>query len=250
MKAAFASAEAFLDAFAGEMKSGGYLIRGASLPANASVGGCVVEVAIGAASAGELAAQIAANIPGVGVAVMFSDRAALEHLAQRVRSGDAAHGASDSHSSAPSDAGDAPEPPDEEPGHPPGSLGERIRAMTVPEKMQLALSGDRDARAHLLRDTNKALHMYVLKNPRLGVDEVTYAAKLATLSPDALNYIAGHKDWSVSPGVVAALVRNPKTPVPMVLKLLPRVPMQELKAIAKGGARMPIVQAARKLLAG
>jgi hypothetical protein len=36
--------------------------------------------------------------------------------------------------------------------------------------------------------------------------------------------------------------------VPLVLKLLPRVPMAELKVIAKGKGRAPIVQAARKLV--
>ena len=48
----------------------------------------------------------------------------------------------------------------------------------------------------------------------------------------------------------AAIARNPQAPVPLVLKLLPRVPPQELRAIAKGVGRAPIVQAARKLLNG
>jgi hypothetical protein len=39
-------------------------------------------------------------------------------------------------------------------------------------------------------------------------------------------------------------------PVPLVLKVLPRVPMQELRAIAKGSGRQPVVHAARKLISG
>jgi hypothetical protein len=38
--------------------------------------------------------------------------------------------------------------------------------------------------------------------------------------------------------------------MPLAIKLLSRVPMQDLKAIAKGAARQPIVQAARRILAG
>lgn len=50
--------------------------------------------------------------------------------------------------------------------------------------------------------------------------------------------------------VCTALVRNPKTPFALALKLLDRVPLNELRALAKGGAREQIVHAARKKLAG
>jgi hypothetical protein len=69
----------------------------------------------------------------------------------------------------------------------------------------------------------KVLHAYVLRNPRLGLDEVIYAAKMSSLSPDALKFIAEHQ-------------------------LLPRVPLAEVRVIAKGQGRAPIVQAARKLV--
>jgi hypothetical protein len=79
---------------------------------------------------------------------------------------------------------------------------------------------------------------------------VKAAARSATLAPEALRYIAEHRDWSMNPGVCTALVRNPKTPVPLALEALKRVPASELRAIAKGGARDQLVQAARRLLAG
>jgi hypothetical protein len=65
-----------------------------------------------------------------------------------------------------------------------------------------------------------------------------------------LKMIAEHREWGGNPGVCASLVRNPKTPMPLALRMLDKVPMNELKAIAKGGARDQIVQAARKRLAG
>ena len=116
--------------------------------------------------------------------------------------------------------------------------------------MQLALSGSRDERTALFRDTNKMLHVFVLKNPRLGLDEVQAAAKLPQLSPDALKMVAEHREWGSNPTVCASLVRNPKTPMPLALRMLDKVPLNDLKAIAKGGARDALVHAARKKLGG
>lgn len=224
------SVDSFLHAFDTEVASGGLLVRGATLAPGAALGPCTVEVRVEGQPPIEVPAQLAAAVPGVGVAVMFpGPPAALADLAAQLRGG------------SPEDEADTKQA---------GTLLARIKAMSVTEKMQLALSGERDARNLLLRDTNKALHLYVLRNPRIGLDEVMAAAKMATLSAEAIKHIAEHREWSVNPSVCAAIARNPQAPVPLVLKLLPRVPSQELRAIAKGVGRAPIVQAARKLLTG
>jgi len=242
--ASYASADQFLQVFRTEMAKGGVLIHGAILPPSASVGPCVVELRVGALAPVALDAQIAASIPGVGVAVMLPDRARLQAFAQSVQAGTAAPAAE----AAPAEESIAEEPAPEE-HEVPGTTGARLRGLTVAEKMSLALSGSREERTYLLRDTNKALHLYVLRNPRIGLDEVLYAAKLSTLAPDAIKFIAEHKEWGLNPSVCAAIARNPKTPVPLVLRILPRVPLQDIRAIAKGTGRAPIVQAARKILA-
>jgi hypothetical protein len=242
--AEFASAEDFLGCHQREISKGGLLVRGASLPAGASLGACVLGVSVAGQAPVEVPAQIAAAVPGVGVAVMFPGGAPapLAALAARLRA------PAEQAPETPVD--EEPEVEEAEPPAPPHNplMSARLAAMTVTEKMQLALAGDREARAYLLRDTNKVLHVYVLRNPRLGLDEVIYAAKMPSLSPDALKFIAEHREWGVNTTVCTALARNPRTPVPLVLKLLPRVPVSELKVIAKGQGRAPIVQAARKLV--
>ena len=122
--------------------------------------------------------------------------------------------------------------------------------MTAPQKMALALSGSREERFALMRDQNKVLHVYVLKNPRIGVDEVAYAAKLPSFSPDALKLIAENREWGGNATVCIALVRNPRTPLPIALRLLDKIPLSEVRALAKGGARDQIVHAARKKVNG
>ena len=229
LRAAFASPDEFLVAFDGEIARGGLLVRGAELGAAQAMSECRLSVEVAGSPPADVPARVAAVAPGVGVAVIFEGvPAALAALADGFR--------------APAEPA-----PDEAPR---GALTDRIKAMSVQQKMQLALSGGREERLALIRDPAKVAHVFVLKNPRIGIDEVLYAAKSPNLAPDAIKLIAEHKEWSVNAAICTALARNPKTPVPIALRLLDRVPMSELRAIAKGGARDQIVHAARKKVAG
>jgi hypothetical protein len=231
LEASWPTLEAYVATFDAEISRGGLLVRGASLsnaPAGAEVS---LSLRIGADPAVTVAARVAAIVPGVGVAVMF-DAAAKDTLA--------------SLKAPPLEAEVVVAEAEPERV---GPLSERMKTMTVNEKMQLALTGTRDERAAIFRDTNKSLHLFVLKNPRVALDEVQAAAKAANTSPDALKFIAEHREWGSSAAICASLVRNPKTPMPLALRALDKVAVNELRAIAKGGARDALVQAARKKLA-
>ncbi|MFT3709348.1 MAG: hypothetical protein QM817_17045 [Archangium sp.] len=227
--------EAFIVAFDAEISRGGLLVRGASI-ANAPAGPEVtLSVRIGADQPTTLAARVAAIIPGVGVAVMF-DAAAKDTLA--------------SLKAPPLEAEVVEAEVVEAEPERVGPLSERMKSMTVNEKMQLALTGTRDERQAILRDTNKSLHLFVFKNPRVGLDEVQAAAKAPNTSPDALKMIAEHREWGSNAAICASLVRNPKTPMPLAMRAIEKISVNELRAIAKGGARDALVQAARKKIAG
>lgn len=229
LKAEYATPDDYLAAHEAEVVKGGLLVRGASVEGVAAMAECSLQVVVGAQTAAEVSARVAAVVPGHGVAVVFAGAPTeLEALAGRLRSGEPLEG--------------------DRKSAPPGPVSERLKAMTVTQKMALALSCDRETRMALLRDTNKTLHIYVLKNPRVGLDEVQHAAKMPTLSPDAIKIIAEHKEWGLNSTVCTSLVRNPKTPMPLALRLLSRVPLSEIRAIAKGGARDQIVHAARKIV--
>jgi hypothetical protein len=230
LQVSYATAEEYLVAFNAEISRGGLLVRGASLTGVQAGAEVLLSVSVTGGSSADVPARLAAVVPGVGVAVMFTG---VPELLKDL--------------GAPAPFIDAEVVEEDEP--PPGPLSERLKKMTVTEKMQMAMTGTRDERTALFRDVNKSLHLFVLKNPRIGLDEVQAAAKSPMVSPDALKMIAEHREWGGNPGVCASLVRNPKTPMPMALRLLDKVPMNDLKAIAKGGARDQIVQAARKRLA-
>lgn len=248
LEASWPSIDAFISTFDAEIAKGGLLVRGASVgnpPAGAEVS---LAVRIGADQPLTISARIAAVIPGVGVAVMF-DAVAKDTLASlKSPPLEAEVVAADAPVvEAEVEAPDAPAAPEEKERV--GPLSERLKTMTVNEKMQLALTGTRDERQAILRDTNKSLHLFVFKNPRVGLDEVQAAAKAPNTSPDALKMIAEHREWGSNAAVCASLVRNPKTPMPLAMRAIEKVSVNELRAIAKGGARDALVQAARKKIA-
>lgn len=213
--AEFPSAAEYLAAFEKEIAQGGLLVRGAELPPGTPLGDCTLAIRIDGAESAQAPARLAAATPGVGVMVIFPEKpATLEALAARLR---------------------GPKPKE---------------TLSLQEKMHLAMSCDRDLRFQLLRDPNKQLHPLVVKNPRIGLEEVQWAARMTTLNPEALKIIAEHPEWGTNPGIVAALVRNPKTPLPVAVRLVPKLPVAELRAIARSQGRPQIVQAAKRALMG
>lgn len=232
----FETAEQYLAAHDAEVSAGGLLVRGAVLPPGAPSSSCTLLVRIAGADVAVVPATIASVAPGTGVAVIFLvEPVALLELAKRLRAADA----SDDGASAEDGSAAGSSAPDTS-----------TEVMSLPDRIKLAQTGGREVRLKLLRDPNKQLHAFVLKNRGISLEEVLYAARQASLSPDALKLIAEHAEWSHNVGVATALVKNPRTPIPLALKLLPRISTPELRSIAKGNGRAPIVQAARKMLTG
>jgi len=128
-------------------------------------------------------------------------------------------------------------PPDEEPGENPVSrekritLLQRLSKMTVVERVQLALKGNREERLVLIRDSCKVVQRAVLQSPRLTEREVESFAAMANLSEDVLRLIARNRVYIGNPAVVRNLMNNPKTPLDITLHLLPNISGPDLKAL-------------------
>lgn len=232
-----------------ELSLGGLLVRGSQVAGATAGAACTVEIRVGGRTLAQLEGAIAA-VARIGVAATFDlIPEAFEAAVERARNGEPVFDPDPATEAAiaPGPAEPAPEPVPATGA--PLPIGDRLAAMSVGQKISFAMSGDREGRLALLKDHNKVLHAYVLRNPRIGLDEVLFAAKLTTISPDALKAISENKEWMGNPQVLTALVRNVKTPMPIAQKFLPRLAQNELRAIAKGGARDQLVQAARKLFA-
>lgn len=127
----------------------------------------------------------------------------------------------------------------------------RISRMSMEDKINMALSGSREERMALAMDGNKAIHHYLLKNARISLDEIAFIARLPTMNPDVLGKIAENPSYTQNLSVVKNLVYNPKTPVPLAIKLLDRLPRSEVLSLSKRmSMNQRLVQAAKKKIEG
>src|SRR3974377_383401 len=113
------------------------------------------------------------------------------------------------------------------------ALGERMSKMTVPHKIRFALQGNREARAVLIRDTNKEVSRTVLKSPKLTDSEVQAFAAMRNINDDLLRQIGDSKQWTRNYAVVQNLVKNPKTPPLTSQRLINRLLARDLAMLSR-----------------
>lgn len=109
----------------------------------------------------------------------------------------------------------------------------RIRRMNVRERMFLATKADRAERATLLRDSSAQVLMGLITNPRIGADDIVQIIRNPQVSPGVLDRITRENRWLANSEIQKALVRNPKTPSPVAMRLVDGLPTEELRKLAK-----------------
>lgn len=144
------------------------------------------------------------------------------------------------------DAGDAGETVQE----PPPEQGVQVSALSVPDKLKLAMRGTREQRALLIRDSNRMVAAAVLSSPKLTEAEVEGFSKMANVAEEVLRVIGSSRVWTRNYMVSASLVKNPKTPSAIALTLLPRLNERDVKFVSNDrGVPEAVRLAARKFLA-
>lgn len=108
------------------------------------------------------------------------------------------------------------------------SLIRRIMFMNTKDRMKLAMKGDREARSILIRDSNKVVCSSVVKNPRVTEQEVENIASMRTVADEVLRLIALNRSWARSYPIIHNLARNPRTPIPTAMNILPRIRTKDL----------------------
>ena len=107
-----------------------------------------------------------------------------------------------------------------------------LHALTVPQRLKMAMKGSREQRAVLVRDNNRMIAAAVLSSPKLAETEVEAFARMANVSEDVLRTISMNRSWMRRQAVATALVKNPKTPATISLFLLPRMQQRDVKNLA------------------
>ena len=113
------------------------------------------------------------------------------------------------------------------------ALIRRIMLMKVKDRMKLGMKGDREARSILIRDSNRIVAQAVINNPRITDQEVEAIASMRTVSDEVLRLIAMNRAWARQYPIIHNLARNPRTPLPTSMSILPRLHAKELKSLSQ-----------------
>lgn len=130
------------------------------------------------------------------------------------------------------------------------SLESRVAAMPIPEKVELAMKGNREVRKILSRDASRMVVRALIASPKLSYEDIAAFAASSQTNEEILRAIADNREWTANRQIVAAIVQNPRTPPPCAIRFLRMFQTSELRILTHNRAIGAVVrQEARRLLA-
>jgi hypothetical protein len=136
----------------------------------------------------------------------------------------------------------------EAPGNKKLNVIQAVQKMTNPQKIKLALSGGKEARGLLIRESNKQISKSVLDNPRITDGEIEFFAKSTNLSEDIMRKIGTNSDWTKKYLIAQALVNNPKCPAGIAVGFVSRMNDRDLSMLEKSRNISEAVRSAARQL--
>jgi hypothetical protein len=138
--------------------------------------------------------------------------------------------------------------PKEAPGKKKLNVIQAVQKMTNPQKIKLALSGGKEARGLLIRESNKQVSTAVLANPRITDGEIEFFSKSTNLSEDIMRKIGTNSEWTKKYLVAQALVNNPKCPAGIAVGFVSRMNDKDLSMLEKSRNVSEAVRSAARQL--
>ena len=105
--------------------------------------------------------------------------------------------------------------------------------MEISEKIKMALSGDKEWRAILVKDSNRLVSTSVLKNPRITDEEVLALIKSGSLTDEIMRLICANKEWVKIYKIRKALIENSRTPVQNAMRYMGTMDEKDMASFAK-----------------
>jgi len=130
----------------------------------------------------------------------------------------------------------------------PQNLIQRMQALSVGERLQLAMKGGREIRGILVKDTNKEVMLSVLENQKITDSEVELIARSKSVPEEALRRISKNREWLKKYSITFALVTNPKTPPGISVTLISSLKLKDLVLLEKNKNVPELVRSASKRL--
>lgn len=146
------------------------------------------------------------------------------------------------------DGGEGEEEVDEE-GEEYLSKYKLCQQMGVADKIKIALTGDKEWRSLMIKDSNKLVSGAAVKNPRITESEILAIAKSKIQNEEIVRVICMNKDWLKNYQIRKAMVENHKTPLPNALRFMATLTEKDLAGLAKSkNVSTVIATQARRLL--
>lgn len=109
----------------------------------------------------------------------------------------------------------------------------QVRALAAPLRVRLARGASRTLRSILLRDPNPQVAVTVLHRSAVTEAEVEQAAANRYIVDEVLTEISRRREWVARYQVAQNLCRNPRTPVGVAVRLLPRLSVRDLSLLRR-----------------
>lgn len=129
------------------------------------------------------------------------------------------------------------------------SVYQQIMTMGVAEKVKAALTGDKEWRKLLIRESNKLVCAAVLKNPRVSDGEVLAVVNNKSSNDELIRIVTMNREWMKNYAIKQALVVHPRTPPALALRYMNILSERDLKALSKSrDIAQVIATSARRML--
>jgi len=109
---------------------------------------------------------------------------------------------------------------------------QKISRLTVGERVQLSMRGNKEERFILIRDGSRVVSSAVLQSPKVSDGEIETFAGMKNVQESVLRDIARTKKFMKNYGVVRALINNPRCPLDLSLGLMNHLLVNDLKALS------------------
>ena len=112
------------------------------------------------------------------------------------------------------------------------SVLQKIKRLTVGQRVQLAMRGNKEERSILIRDGSKLVSAAVLVSPKVSESEIENFAALKNVQEQVLRDIARNPKYKKNYPVIRNLANNPRTPLDLSLGLMNHLMVMDLKNLS------------------
>jgi hypothetical protein len=109
---------------------------------------------------------------------------------------------------------------------------QKISGLSVGERVQLAMKGNKEERYILVRDGSKVVSSAVLESPKLTDQEIEMFASMKNVQESVLRGIAGKRRFMKIYSVVRALASNPRCPLDVQLTIVKNLLNMDLRNLS------------------